>query len=180
MRARVSPYSNADHSAITVFIDLAVEDSSSKRLTETSGLEGDLLDRFRELVPGLEPGKVSTLNLRLASQQLRDAGHPTFPPNIVEKMIRGSVRDGREDAEGIASFQVSKIGRQQLSFHLQGLWEKRTLTSQHRPKVMIGPRSPVRSGAFTRKACARSWGFPRRRNIGTRAVTAAELHRLDP
>ena len=83
-RTRASPYSDADHSAITVFIDLAVEDSSSKRLTETFGLEGDLLDRFHELVPDLEPGRVSTLDLRLASQQLRDAGHPTFQPDIVE------------------------------------------------------------------------------------------------
>lgn len=134
-RARASPYSDADHSAITVFIDLTVEDSSSKRLTETSGLEGDLLDRFRELVPDLEPGKVSTLSLRLASQQLRDAVHPTFQPDIVEKMVRGSARDGREVAEGIASFQVCKIERQQLSARLHGLWEKRPLTSQHRRKV---------------------------------------------
>ena len=64
-RARASPYSDANHSAITVFIDLAVEDSPSKRLTETSGLEGDLFDRYQEFVPDPEPGKVLTLNLGL-------------------------------------------------------------------------------------------------------------------
>ena len=36
----------SNDTAITVFIHLAVEDSSSKRLTEVSRLEGDLLDRI--------------------------------------------------------------------------------------------------------------------------------------
>ena len=64
---------------------------------------------------------MSTLNLRLASQQLRDAGHPTVRPDIVEKLMRGIARDGRKDAEGVASFQVRKIDRQQLSLRLQAL-----------------------------------------------------------
>ena len=125
----------SNDTAITVFVHLAVEDSSSKRLAEVSGLEGDLLDRFRELAPDLEPGGVSTLNLRLASQQLRDAGHTTVRPDIVEKLIRGIARDGREDAEGIASLQVRKIDRQHLSLRLQRNWEKLTLTSRLRRKA---------------------------------------------
>ncbi len=125
----------SNDTAITVFIHLAVEDSSSRRLAEVSGLEGDLLDRFRELAPDIEPGEVSTLNLRLASQQLRDAGHTTVRPDIVEKLIRGIARDGREDAEGVASFQVRKIDRQHLSLRLQRSWEKLTLTSRLRRRA---------------------------------------------
>ena len=125
----------SNDTAITVFIHLAVEDSSSKRLAEASDLEGDLLDQFRELAPDLEPGEVSTLNLRLASQQLRDAGHTTVRPDIVEKLIRGIARDGREDAEGITSFQVRKIDRQHLSLRLQRSWEKLTRTSRLRRRA---------------------------------------------
>ena len=125
----------SNDTAITVFIHLAVEDSSGRRLAEVSGLEGDLLDRFRDLAPDLEPGEVSTLNLRLASQQFREAGHPTVRPDIVEKLIRGIARDGREDAEGVASFQVRKIDRQHLSLRLQRSWEKLTLTSRLRRRA---------------------------------------------
>ena len=48
----------------------------------------------------------------------------------VEKLIRGIARGGREDAEGIASFQVRKIDRQHLSLRLQRSWEKLALTSR--------------------------------------------------
>ncbi len=122
----------SNDTAITVFIHLALKDSSRKRLAEASGLEGDLLDRFRELAPDLEPGERSTLNLRRASQQLRDAGHSTVRPDIVEKLVRGIARDGREDTEGIGSFQVRKINRHSLSLRLQRSWEKLTLTARLR------------------------------------------------
>ena len=125
----------SNDTAITVFVHLGVEDSSERRLAEVSGLEGDLLDYFRELAPDLSPGEMSTLSLRLASQQLREAGHPTVRPDIVEKLIRGIARDGREDAEGVASFQVRKIDRQRLSLRLQRSWEKLTLTSRLRRRA---------------------------------------------
>ena len=125
----------SNDTAITVFVHIAVEDSSSNRLAEVSGLEGNLLDRFRDLEPDLEPGEVTTLNLRLASQQLREAGHPTVRPDIVEKLIRGIARDGREDAAGVGSFQVRKTGRQHLSLRLQRSWDKLTLTSRLRRKA---------------------------------------------
>ena len=125
----------SNDTAITVFIHLGVEDSSRKRLVEVSDLESDLLDRFRELAPDLNPGEVSALNLRLASQQLRDVGHATVRPDIVEKLIRGIARDGREDAEGVGSFQVRKIDRQHLSLRLQRSWDKLTLTAQLRRRA---------------------------------------------
>ena len=122
----------SNDTAITVFIHLGGEDSSERRLAEVSALEGDLLDQLREVASDLSPGHTSTLNLRLASQRLRDAGHPTVRPDIVEKLIRGIARDGREDAERVASFQVRKIDRQRLWLRLQRTWQKLTLTSRLR------------------------------------------------
>ena len=125
----------SNDTAITVFIHLGVGDSSRKRLVDVSGLESDLLDRFRELAPDFNLGEASTLNLRIASQQLRDAGHATVRPDIIEKLIRGIARDGREDAEGVGSFRVRKINRQHLSLRLQRSWDKLTLTAQLRRRA---------------------------------------------
>ena len=117
---------------ITVFVHLGVEDSSRKRLGEIAALETELLDRLQELAPDLQPGEVSPLNLRLASQQLRDAGHATVRPDTVERLIRGVARDGRRDAEGVGSFQVRKTDREHLSLRLQRNWDKLTLTARLR------------------------------------------------
>ena len=125
----------SNDTAITVFIHLGVEDSSRKRLVDVSGLEEELIDRLRELAPDLKVGEVSTLNLRLASQQLRDAGHATIRPDVVEKLVRGIARDGREDTEGVGSFQVRKINRQHLSLRLQRRWDKLALTSRLRRRA---------------------------------------------
>ena len=125
----------SNDTAITVFVHLAVEDSSAKRLAETAALEANLLDRLQELAPDLSLGEASSLNLRLASQQLRDAGHATVRPDIVENLIRGIARDGRDDAEGVGSFRVRKIDRQHLSIRLQRSWDKLTLTAKLRRRA---------------------------------------------
>ena len=125
----------SNDTAITVFIHLGVADSSRIRLVEVAALEADLLDRLPELAPDLNPGESSPLNLRSASQQLRDAGHATVRPDIVEKLIRGIARDGREDAEGVGSFQVRKMDRQHLSLRLQRSWDKLTLTATLRRRA---------------------------------------------
>ncbi|MDE0415547.1 MAG: RecQ family ATP-dependent DNA helicase [bacterium] len=141
----------SNDTAITVFVHLGVEDSSGKRLAEVAGLEGKLLDQFREFAPDLEPNEVWTLNLRLASQQLHDAGHAKIRPDIVEKLVRGIARDGRQDAEGVGSFQVRKIDRQHLSLRLQRSWDKLTLTSRLRRRaadvllVSLADTAPARA-----------------------------------
>lgn len=141
----------SNDTAISVFIHLAVEDSSSKRLAETSGLKGNLLDQPRELALDLEPGWLTTLNLGLASQQLRDAGHTTVRSDIVEKLIRRIARDGREDAEGVASFQVRKIDRQYLSLRLQRSWEKLILSRRGKPQTVISDNNTELTSMATLK-----------------------------
>ena len=125
----------SNDTAITVFVHLGVEDSSERRLVETSGLETGLVGSLRELAPDLDLGESSSLNLRIASQELRGADHATVRPDIVEKLIRGIARDGREDAEGVGSLQVRKADRQHLSLRLQRSWEKLALTAGLRRKA---------------------------------------------
>ncbi len=125
----------SNDTAITVFIHVGVEDSSRQRLVEMSGLESTLIDQLRELAPDLESGAISTLDLRLASQRLRDADHATIRPDIVERLLRGIARDGREDAEGVGSLHVRKIDRHRLRLRLQRSWDGLTLTSRLRRRA---------------------------------------------
>lgn len=124
----------SNDTAITIFVHIGVEDSSKKRLAEASSLESDLIDKLREFAPDLELGNTSTVNLKLASQELRDMGHPTVRPDIVERLIRGIARDGRDEGDGIGSFHVRKIDREHLSLRLQRSWEALALTAEIRRK----------------------------------------------
>ncbi|MCY3879611.1 MAG: RecQ family ATP-dependent DNA helicase [Rhodobacteraceae bacterium] len=106
---------SSNDTKITVFMHVGIKDSSKNRLDGVSELESNLLSELQELVPDLAPDEKSILNLRLASQRLRDTGHKTVRPDIVERLIRGIARDGRQDAEGRGSFRVRKLDRYKLS-----------------------------------------------------------------
>jgi len=122
----------SNDTAITIFVHLGVEDSSEKRLLEANSLEKDLIDKIREFAPDLEMGVSSTLNLKIASQELRDAGHATVRPDIVDQLLRGVARDGRDDSDGIGSLQVRKIDREHLSVQLRRTWQALSVTAQLR------------------------------------------------
>ncbi|AZQ67949.1 RecQ family ATP-dependent DNA helicase [Silicimonas algicola] len=122
----------SNDTAITIFVHLGVEDSSEKRLLEANSLEKDLIDKLREFAPDLDLGAASTLNLKLASQGLRDAGHAAVRPDIVDKLVRGIARDGRDDGDGIGSFQVRKIDREHLTIRMQRTWQALSVTAQLR------------------------------------------------
>ncbi len=122
----------SNDTAITIFLHLGVEDSSEKRLLEANNLEHHLIGKMTELAPDLELGDVANLNLKIASQELRDAGHPVVRPDIVDRLVRGIARDGRDESEGIGSLQVRKIDREHLSIRLQRSWQKLSVTAQLR------------------------------------------------
>jgi len=122
----------SNDTAITVFVHLGVEESSEKRLLEANSLENDLIEKLREFAPDLELGAASTLNLKLASQELRDAGHAAVRPDIVDKLVRGIARDGRDESEGVGSLEVRKIDRETLSLRLRRTWQALSVTAQIR------------------------------------------------
>ncbi|WP_170391075.1 RecQ family ATP-dependent DNA helicase [Ruegeria arenilitoris] len=122
----------SNDTAITIFVHLGVEDSSERRLLEANSLEKDLIDKLREFAPDLEIGHASTLNLKVASQELRDMGHSTVRPDIVDRLVRGIARDGRDESEGVGSLQVRKIDREHLSVRMQRSWQVLSVTAQIR------------------------------------------------
>jgi ATP-dependent DNA helicase RecQ len=124
----------SNDTAITIFTHIAVEDSSERRLVEAANLEATLIERMQELAPDLEGGGTSVFNLKVASQELRDLGHATVRPDIVDRLIRGIARDGRDETEGKGSLHVRKIDREHLFLRLQRNWKKLALTAELRRK----------------------------------------------
>jgi len=124
----------SNDTALTVFLHIGIERSSEKRLAEVAELEASLIGMLRELAPDLEPGGESPLNLKIASQQLRDDGHSSVRPHILESLIRGIARDGRDEEEGIGSLRVRKIDREHLSLRLQRSWNNMARTAELRRK----------------------------------------------
>ncbi len=124
----------SNDTSITVFVHLGGDDSSESRLAEFARLEADLVMRLREAAPDMSAEESSQLLLRSASQELRDAGHANVRPDIVERLVRGIARDGRDDDEGIGSLRVRKVNREILSLRLLRNWDRLAQTAELRRK----------------------------------------------
>jgi ATP-dependent DNA helicase RecQ len=108
--------------AVTVFVHNSVQDSSINRLGEATRLESDLIALMREEAPDADEQISTPLNLQLASQKLRDGGHSHVRPDLVEKLLRGIARDGRDIDGGKGNLRLRKLSRHTLSVALQRSW----------------------------------------------------------
>lgn len=108
--------------AVTVFVHFGVTDDSRKRLGQTTQLETDLIAVMREEAPDAEDAVSTPFNLQLASQKLRDQGHSHVRPDVVEKLLRGMARDGRDLDGGKGNVRLRKASRDTLFVALQRSW----------------------------------------------------------
>ncbi|UWQ22376.1 RecQ family ATP-dependent DNA helicase [Jannaschia sp. W003] len=108
--------------AVTVFVHVAVEDRSIVRLGAASALEMALLTAMREAAPDAGTEGLP-LHLAEACQQLRDGGHVGARPDVIEKLLRGMVRDGRDEDGGTGNLRLRKASRNVLSVHLLRSWD---------------------------------------------------------
>lgn len=115
--------------AATMFVHAGVEDSSLHRFELASRLESDLIALMREVAPDAEIGSGLPLNLQVASQTLRDRGHITVRPHIVERLIRGMARDGRDQEGGRGNVRLRKVSGNTLAVVLQRSWHVLDQTS---------------------------------------------------
>lgn len=125
----------SNDTAITIFVHAGVGDSSRKRLQEVSNLETGLIGWLREYGNDLDTGDTSSLNLRVASQRLRDDGHTNVRPDIIDRLVHGIARDGRDEDEGKGSLRVRKIDREHLSLRLERSWHDLAKTAERRRKA---------------------------------------------
>ncbi|UWQ60525.1 RecQ family ATP-dependent DNA helicase [Leisingera caerulea] len=108
--------------AVTVFVHHQVADDSRKRLVQASRLETDLIALMREEAPDADNQASVPFNLQLACQKLRDTGHSHVRPDVVEKLLRGMARDGRDLDGGKGNVRLRKTSRSTLFVALQRSW----------------------------------------------------------
>nr|WP_236637968.1 RecQ family ATP-dependent DNA helicase [Mangrovicoccus ximenensis] len=89
--------------AVTAFVHAGVAGQSPHRLAEAASLETGLIAAMREAAPEAEKNDPLPLNLAETCQALRDGGHAGVRPDIVEKLLRGLSRDGRDRTAASAS-----------------------------------------------------------------------------
>lgn len=108
--------------AVTVFVHVGVEGQSPQRLSAVARLEVDLVTMMREAAPDAEGTSALPLNLAETCQFLRKKGHTGARPDIVEKLLRGIARDGREQDGGKGNIRVRRLSRNTLLITLQSPW----------------------------------------------------------
>ena len=127
--------------AVTVFVHNSVQDSSVNRLGEATRLESDLIALMREEAPDADEHLYTPLNLQLASQKLRDGGHSHVRPDVVEKLLRGMARDGRDLDGGKGNLRLRKASRHTLFVALQRSWrviEQSAALRQQAGEALVG------------------------------------------
>ena len=112
----------SDDTAITAFVHLGVPNSSRKRLDQASAVERDLLDWMGELAPGLAVDEKAPLDLRVASQRLRDEGHTGVRPGHVTRILRGVARDGHAEGGGSGSLTLRTLHAESVAVTLKREW----------------------------------------------------------
>lgn len=109
--------------AITVFVHIGGDGYSRHRFELASRLETDLIALMREAAPDAEGEIGVPLNLPVTCQALRDRGHRAVRPDIVERLVRGMGRDGRDQEGGKGNLRLRKLSRTTLSVTLQRSWQ---------------------------------------------------------
>jgi ATP-dependent DNA helicase RecQ len=107
---------------VTVFVHSGVADDSRRRLSQATRLETDLIALMREEAPDAEDQVSTPFNLQLACQKLRDSGHSHVRPDVVEKLLDGMARDGRDLDGGKGNVRLRKASRDTLFMALQRSW----------------------------------------------------------
>lgn len=109
--------------AVTVFVHVGVEGHSQQRRSEAAQLEANLITLMRESVADAEGAGGQPLNLAETCQTLRDKGHAAVRPDIIEKLLRGMARDGRDQDGGKGNVRLRKVSRNTLMVTLQRSWK---------------------------------------------------------
>lgn len=109
--------------AVTIFVHVAVEGQSQQRLAQASQLEAALIARMREIAPDAEGAGDIPLHLAETCQALRNQGHNTVRPDVVEKLLRSIGRDGRDQDGGKGNLRLRKVSRNTLLLSLQRSWQ---------------------------------------------------------
>ena len=117
---------------ITIFIHVGIENASRARYRAASRLEAELIATLREEAPDADNGEPTPFNLAVTCQILREGGHSSVRPDLIEGLLRGMAQDGRDMEGGRGNIHIRKVSRGSLSVRLQRPWSVIEKTSEIR------------------------------------------------
>ena len=122
----------SNDTALTAFVHSGVARASLKRFEQAETLESDLIAHLREAFPEMEPGDDSPLHLRLATQRLKEVGHPHALPEHLWRLVRSIAADGRGEGGSGGSLGVRRWDAETAQVTLQRSWDALQRTAELR------------------------------------------------
>ena len=122
----------SNDTALTAFVHAGVEHGSRKRFEEAAALEQGLIDLMRVQAPDMERGESHQLNLRHATQELRNEGHSHALPERLRHIVRSISADGRGEGGSGGSLGLRGRDRETLQVTLQREWGALATTAELR------------------------------------------------
>ncbi len=121
-----------DDTNITIFVHVRVENASPKRFEAASRLEADLIAILREQAPDVDVNEALPCHLASVAQALRERGHASVRPDIVEGLLRGIAQDGRDMDGGKGNIGLRKVSKGSVIVRMQRSWGITEQTAQLR------------------------------------------------
>lgn len=121
-----------DDTNITIFVHVRVENASPKRFQAASRLEADLIAILREQAPDADINEAVPCHLASVAQALRERGHASVRPDIVEGLLRGMAQDGRDMDGGKGNIGLRKVSKGSVMVRMQRSWGVIEQTAQLR------------------------------------------------
>ena len=125
----------SNDTALTAFVHTGVEHTSRKRFREATELEEGLINLMREKVPDMERGETHPLQLRQATQELRNDGHAHALPERLRRIVRSIAADGRGEGGSGGSLGLRGRDRETLQVTLQREWPALAKTAELRRRA---------------------------------------------
>lgn len=122
----------SNDTALTAFIHVAIERASKKRFEAAMLMEEALINEMRERDPDLQKGDYSILQLRVASQHLKDAGHTNALPETLRRLLKSLSADGRDEANNTGSLTLKRLDAESVRITLNRDWQALDKTARLR------------------------------------------------
>ena len=122
----------SNDTVLTAFVHTGVVRASRRRFEQAEALESDLIAHLRETAPDMSTGNTSMLHLRLATQRLKDEGHPHALPEHLWRIVRSIAADGRGEGGSGGSLGVRRRDAETVQVTLQRAWGALARTAELR------------------------------------------------
>jgi ATP-dependent DNA helicase RecQ len=111
-----------DDTNITIFVHVRIKNASPKRFEAASRLEADMIAILKEQAPDAEIDEAWPCHLASVAQALREQGHASVRPDIVEGVLRGIAQDGRDMDGGKGNIGLRKVSKGSIVVRVQRSW----------------------------------------------------------